>query len=349
MSDVCSLNESANLSLQHRLSRSAWIIATTSLLLFSSANPLKADTPKIWLGALEPQWRQVKGFAPNDWEQLFDKKAPWPIVASHIEAFFVSKRFVRDADEQQLQRVITFLKEQKIKLAMQGTPLVATRECGLGIEGHGPPGDMLEGAERIRSAGGKLDYIAMDEPLYYGSIFKYVDRAGGRVPCDHTIQELAAQTATKIAEVRNIFPSVIIGDIEPFGVEPRLATVWKRNLAEWPDAYSSATGMPLAFMQADNVWARPAWEPDFMAGVEILRSKNVPLGVIYNASPRDPDWLGSAATHFRLIENQMRISPALAVFLSWTDAPARMLPETDPDTMTGLVLQYLRWRKADAR
>ena len=57
----------------------------------------------------------------------------------------------------------TDLRRRNIALAVQGTPLIASAECGLGIEGHGPAHDMLAVALRLRKLGANLDYVVFDE------------------------------------------------------------------------------------------------------------------------------------------------------------------------------------------
>src|SRR5579885_3419526 len=269
-----------------------------------------ANAPQIWMFALEPQWRKVMGYSANDWGNLFDSTAAWPIVASHLQVFEISKRFVVEADEAQLRRVLAFLRIHHIKLALQGTPLTATRTCGLGVEGHGPAHDMQAEASRIRRAGGELSYIAMDEPLFYGRFLKFFAWKGKRKTCDYSISELAAQAAQKISEVRSVFPSVIVGDTEPFGISADYSASWKESLVQWIDEYKSAAGSPLAFLQADVVWRAPTWRADLLAGAEIAMKKSIPFGLIYNASPNDTDWTTVAADHFRTVEHQLGIRPA---------------------------------------
>lgn len=301
-----------------------------------------STAPEIWLSALEPQWRAVLHYPPNDWDELFESDAAWSTVARHVQVFEVSKRFVMEAPPAELARVFGFLRAHNIKLALQGTPLFATQACGLGVEGHGAPHDMKEEAERIRHAGGEVTYIAMDEPLFYGRFLRYFPFRGDRKVCDLSIKEMAAQTAAKIVEVREVFPEVQIGDTEPFGIRADHTDEWNDSLRQWIDAFKISTGKPLAFLQADIVWRDPSAMTDFAAGVGIALQAGIPLGVIYNAAPSAKDWIVEATQNLQKVEKEMNIHPRQAVFQSWTDQPRIILPETDPNSLTGLVREYIR-------
>jgi hypothetical protein len=328
--------------------RRATYLTAALLAVLLPEPPLAGQVnPTIWVSPLDSHWRRTWNFPANDWDELFEPAAPWASVASHVHVFELSKRFVSEADDTEMRRVVTFLKDNKIKLALQGTPLVATQACGLGVEGHGPAADMAQEAARIRSAGGDLAYVSMDEPLFYGRFLRYFKWRGARKTCDYPIKDLAAQTAGKIAQVRAIFPAVVVGDTEPFGIPPSYSAEWNAGLAEWIDAYKSATGQVLSFLQADLVWSTPTWKSDFLEGAAIARSKSIPMGIIYNASPKDRNWTALAASHYRLIEGELKVVPAQAVFKTWTDYPRRMLPESDRSTFSGLVHEYLNWRRLD--
>ena len=324
----------------------AGFVACAGIFLVPQYSNAAADVPapQLWMAPLDPQWRAVWNFPANDWDLLFESTGKWTVVSSRIQVFAVSKRFVLESNDVELRRVMAFLREHHIKLALQGTPLLATEFCGLGVEGHGPAHDMAQEAQRIHDAGGDLSLIAMDEPLFYGRFLRFFEWKGNRKICNYDIATLALQTAQKIAEVRKVFPNVTVGDIEPFGIQAEYVDLWNASLVQWIDAYRSTSGEPLAFIQADVVWRAPNWKRDLLAGKRITENAGIPLGIIYNASPDEADWTHAASDHFHLIEAEMHIEPAQAIFASWTDRPRKMLPETDPTSLTGLVFQYMQWR-----
>jgi hypothetical protein len=311
------------------------------VLVTVSISPLKTEARQIWLTPLDPVWRSIRNWPANDFMELFEDNAPWQQTASVISGFELSKRFVLEAPDHDLLRVITGLRRRNIALAVQGTPLIASAACGLGVEGHGPPHDMLVVAQRLHRAGADLRYVIFDEPLYYGHEF---DGAPGVRPCHAPIGIMAEQAAAKIAELRRIFPGVEVGAVEPFGIPRVDQSVWAADLEEWLKAYALAAGAPLAFLRADVVWGRPNWRAQFEGAVPLLRSLRIPLGVIYNSSPdvtSDQEWTESALRHARLIECDLHVRPDQVVFQSWTDHPRRVLPETQPGTLTHLVAEYI--------
>jgi len=311
------------------------------VLVTVSISPLKTEARQIWLTPLDPVWRSIRNWPANDFMELFEDNAPWQQTASVISGFEISKRFVLEAPDRDLLRVITGLHRRNIALAVQGTPLIASAACGLGVEGHGPPHDMLVVAQRLHRAGADLRYVIFDEPLYYGHEF---DGAPGVRPCHAPIGIMAEQAAAKIAELRRIFPGVEVGAVEPFGIPRVDQSVWAADLEEWLKAYALAAGAPLAFLRADVVWGRPNWRAQFEGAVPLLRYLRIPLGVIYNSSPdvtSDQEWTESALRHARLIECDLHVRPDQVVFQSWTDHPRRVLPETQPGTLTHLVAEYI--------
>jgi hypothetical protein len=288
-----------------------------------------AEARQIWLTPLDPVWRQLHNWPANDFMELFNPKSSWRNTASVINGFELSKRFVLEAADIDLASVINGLHQRNIALGVQGTPVIASAECGLGIEGHGPPHDMLAVAERLQRFGADLRYVVFDEPLYYGHEF---DGAQGIRPCHAPIDVIAEQAAAKMAELRRIFPTVQVGGVEPFGISRIGEHVWAADLEEWLKAYAAAAGTPLAFLRADIVWHHPNWRAQFESAVAILGSLKVPLGVIYNGSPdaaNDTDWTEMALRN----AHRMRIAG---------EAPSGRLPIVDGPTTPSLARDSTR-------
>lgn len=300
--------------------------------------------PQIWIAPLDPLWRQTWHFPPNDWDELFQDHPAWPETLKRVSVFSLSKRFIMEAQPEQLKRVIDFLRDREIKLAIQGTPVLATQTCGLGVEGHGPAGDMAAEAKRIHDLGGTVSYIMLDEPLFYDRFLKFFPWKGDLHPCDYSIEEIAVQAADKIEEVRKIFPSVIVGDIEPFGLPSSFSQQWRDALTEWAGAFQHATGQPFGFLLADVLWKSATWKEQLRSAVDLTGREHLPIGIIYNAARNEPNWTAAAQEHATEVEDGLKIKPDMAVFMSWTDDPRRLLPESDPLTLTGLAYEYIRAR-----
>jgi hypothetical protein len=304
---------------------------------------LPAKATEIWFGASEPVWRVVRQWPANDWMDLFRPGAPWQDAEADVHVLELTKRAVLETSDADLSAVIAALKQHHIRLAVQATPLLASQVCGLGVEGHGPPDDMLQVATRLKRLGAELDYLTMDEPLFYGHLY---EGQGGRRACHSTIAEIAQQTATKMRAVRQIYPAVVIGDDEPVSLPAPYAAEWPTELRDWMDAYHAAMGEKLGFFHADVFWDRPDWRAGLRAAIAVVRQEGVTLGVIYDGTPADQTdaaWVDGAAAHFHAVEGEMHVRPDQAKLQSWMDHPRAMLPEGKPDTMTNLVLRYHTW------
>lgn len=302
--------------------------------------PVHAQQPQIWMGATEPVWRRVHHWPQNDFMQLFKPGARWTKVSSILNVWQVSKRFVLEASRSELSRVIVYLKLHHISLAIQGTPLLGVKGCGLGVEGHGPPDDMRREAERIRKLGGTIKYIANDEPLYYGH--EFLGR-GRSEPCIAPIPVLMEQVAAKLTGVREVFPDVQVGDVEPVGVGYPASNIWLSDIRTWIRAYANTIPGGLAFFRLDVVRQRSTWVTQLGRIIKTLRSEHIPISMIYNGTRKDRSdeaWSRSAAKLYDYVEGQLGITPAQAVFQSWMDRPRRLLPEREPGTLTHLVLEY---------
>ena len=322
------------------------LLAFLAVLLPGAARAAEMRATEIWLGAAEPQWRELRHWQPSDYMGLFDPAAPWPRVAAHLTEVRLTKRFVLTAPDAMLATVVRDLTRRHIGIAMQMDALRATRACGLGVEGYGPKDDAGRAAERVRAAGGVLDAVVMDEPVWFGH---FSEGKQGHVACQGPIPELVQQAAVKIAQVRAVFPAVRIGEVEPVSdkAPPR---DFDEALAQWAAGLRVATGAPLAFLQADVVWPRKGWQEELRAFAGVAAAQHIPLGIIYNGSGPDRSdaaWTAAARQHFMEVEGRLGIVPAIAAFESWTENPVRLLPETREDTQTGLVLAYLRFHRIE--
>lgn len=321
------------------------LLLSVGLLLTSS----RSFGVEVWLSATEPTWRNVRGWPSNDYISLFQEGAPWKRATRTVNVFELSKRFVIEADLQSLDAVLRNIQDRRFLLSVQATPLIASNSCGRGIEGYGPPDDMAKVAAKIQKAGGSLALLRMDEPLWYGH---RATAKKGLTACHDDIEHLASQAAMKIATVREIFPGVAVGDIEPLGVPLTLAKGWEEDIAAWLGAYERAVGEPLAFFHTDVVWLQPSWRAVLPSVADLIRRRGIPFGIIYNGTPLDDSdvaWVESAAAHFREVEGQLRITPDQAILQSWMDRPRALLPEDKRGSMTSLVTAYSEWRSAQDR
>jgi hypothetical protein len=177
----------------------------------------------------------------------------------------------------------------------------------------------------------------MDEPLWFGHNF------AGRNACHASIEDIAADVATKVADIRSVFPAAQVGDIEPVGVPNEH---WLADLESWLAAFRGRSGENLAFVRADILWTR-SWQPQMRELEHLLHRNGIPLQVIYNGDgDTDAEWAAAAARHYVAYETSAASPPDVPVFQNWTPHPSRVLPETDTDTLTGIAWQYIKWRES---
>jgi hypothetical protein len=58
----------------------------------------------------------------------------------------------------------------------------------------------------------------------------------------------------------------------------------------------------------------------------------------------DEEWVTTAERNAEMIEGKLMVKPEQVAFQSWNDRPRRLLPETEPGTMTNLIFRYVYGR-----
>ena len=290
--------------------------------------------PEIWVTATSqpikilPRWTGVR----TDAADQFKPDAAWSTVAAHTSVAKLIAGNIENTQQADLKAVIDEVRRRHMALALEIGPLVRTPACGPPTESYGRAGETEAILQRIRGAGGELDYVAMDEPFYYG----HVDPGGCWLPS----AEIARQVAASITSMRKIFPNLKVGDIEVVGADrTRVA-----ELGQWADDYRAASGERLAVLHADVAWSELAMRnlPSLAAG---LHHRQVPFGIIYDGDAdvgSDVAWTRSAFDQIAEIETVLGVHPDAAIFQTWTRYPTRVLPEATPGTLTNLALDYLK-------
>lgn len=277
-----------------------------------------------------------------DFMKLFERAAPWGNAASHVKVFKLYPQFLDNASDANLKAVIDGLRQRNIKLAIEygllnpNDPDVCggiSSQCWM-IEGFG--GDTLAKAlTRLKSLGGELDYVAMDEPLWFGA----VSTQSGAPRA--SITALAQNVAKQVATVHKIFPNAQVGDIEPV-LGAGGPSSWNQQIIQWASAFRRVVGQPLAFLHTDVAWEGTGSREQLDALHGLLHAEGVPFGIIYNGNFGDGavEWTQFAEQRFSSIESNPNSVPDHAVLQSWNPEPLYALPETQPGTMTYLVNRY---------
>lgn len=290
--------------------------------------------PLYWFGPLPPlpvvDGRPFTG--SDDFMQLFKTDAPWEAAARQIQVFKLYGEWVGNhPGDAQLQQAIRDLNRRGMAIAIETGPLDPDG-CGVGIEGFSTINSALQNARAIKSAGGTLHFIALDEPYYYGHFYD------GPNACHWTAEKIAQEVDEFIKAVRNIFPDVIVGDTEPLA-----GPAGAKEYQEWLDTFYRVNGYHLAFLHMDIDWSRTKW-PDEVKAIQEHGSRiGVPIGIIYNGNASDKtdeDFLSATGERVKRLELATGVQPDHVIFQSWNDKPDQALPETEPFTFTGFINQY---------
>ncbi len=215
---------------------------------------------------------------------------------------------------------------------MEAGPLDPPPECGNGIEGFAGTDEGTLIANRIIEAGGRIDLIALDEPLYFASIYT------GEQACDWDPARVATEVGEFIGLMRGFFPDIVIGDIEPTPGPTTAGTY-----TTWLETFREVNGYDLAFLHLDIDWSRDEWPATAFEIVDFGEGFGVPVGIIFTGNHSDPGddiWLAIAGERVKEYQEAAGVVPPHVVFQSWTDHPDRALPETEAWTFTNLLLTY---------
>lgn len=305
------------------------------LALMSYSHVSKAQ--EIWLS---PK------FGPNgaaDFMDLFKTTAPWQQVASHVNTFGISVEVMGEAPESDLRRLFADIRRRHIGLGLDMLPLSGpdrdgTPQCGYHVEGYSAATETLRLAQRIKSLGGQPQSYGMDEPLLYGHYYT------GPNACRSSIEDVARNAAIRVQQARSIFPDVAVGDAEPIQAFPD--ATWQSDTERWLDAFRAATGGPLAFFAVDIGWGSPTWKTRIPILANLLHRRGIRLVVIYNGDDNarsDDAWAKQIATHYTDFEKSISTRPDVICFSTWVSHPTHVLPESDPQSFTGIINRYLTW------
>lgn len=313
--------------------RSSGLLLLVCYLLACCFLSRSAHAQSIWLA---PRYG-AQGAV--DFMDLFRPDAPWKRAASHVKAFEFSVRLQTLGSDSELSQIMADLRRRRIDLVLDMLPNPGGKEvCGHNVESYSSPGQSLVLAKKIKSLGGEPGFYHMDEPLFYGHVYD------GQNACHSSIAQIARDVAITIRQIRTIFPAAKIGDVEPIMGFPE--ATWRDDIEQWIEAYQRATGERLASFCVDITWNAP-WQHRMQQLEALLKAKGIELHVIYNGNGNDrsdEEWVAHAVQHFQEFESTVARVPDVVQFMSWVAHPTRVLPESDPRTMTGLVDRYLDWK-----
>jgi hypothetical protein len=303
--------------------------ATPSASVVPSLAPTQVPSELVWL---------APNFGSKDYTALFSMPENWSIARAKINVFKFYLDNVLDnpcqiCGDNTLQAFVRVDAFRKLSQWGVATAIevgaVKEWDCTGDEEFHNA--DVA--IQNVQQNGGKVDLLAMDEPLIGGQLV-----VNGRT-CQLTPEQTAAATAHFVELVRASYPDLIVGDIEPY---PYFSI---DQLEAWIAALEQRGAAP-AFFHLDVDLERVRVEnQDVSAALQTLRhfcaQQGIPFGVIFTSN-----WTaaGSNSAYFDSTMEWIRTvkaaigTPQQMIFQSWQGpAPSGAheipvnLPQNDPD------------------
>ncbi len=262
---------------------------------------------------------------------VFAPDADWNEAASHLQVFKLYGGWAETGPFSELEQAVQGIRQRGLGLAIEHSPLFPNDTCGESIEGFAGPG-FLKAVQRVKDAGGTLNYIALDEPYYWAHFYE------GDQACQWSTEKIATDVGDMILKAQEIFPDLIVGDIEPV-TGPADAAAYK----VWLETFRAVNGFDLAFLHLDLDWSNTNWPGESLQMEAYGRELGIPIGIIYIGNSFEQDnatWLATAGERVKRYELEAGGQPDHIIFQSWNDKPDHVLPESDPTAYTWFVKTY---------
>jgi hypothetical protein len=334
------------------MKRQKLIPRLSALALALSAVATPALAADVWLIGVDPVTQKARHVTePADYMGLFQLDAPWEKAASRLAVFKFGTRFVLQSDDAELKMVIDDLKRRHIAFAVELGVLEnhGPSSCGFGVEGYGRPDTVESVAKRVKALGGQIDYVAMDEPVWFGHVVDRLAKTAG-TGCRYGVPEVADMAAAKIAVLRRYFPDIKIGDIEPITARAPGGPQYVEDVLAFESLLRRKTGVAPAFVHVDMAWTFQGWQPLLATLAIRVRASGARFGIICDGDPTaggNEAWVAQALQRCRQVAADPRTRPDDFIAQSWEPLPTRMLPETDPGAMTFEALRLETMARGD--
>jgi hypothetical protein len=114
------------------------------------------------------------------------------------------------------------MQRRHIPVAVEIGMVPAGTDCG-GGEGYANPGMVDRVGAHLQRLGLRLDYMAMDEPVWMAHERSWGRSFKGLPDCQYTLDAVAQGVAQNVAAMRRYYPAVRVGEIEVVGtrLDPR--------------------------------------------------------------------------------------------------------------------------------
>lgn len=305
--------------------------------------------PEVWMCHKDPL-------------QLLENPAQWAFVLRHISGIKIYIGTLRNAPDDKLRALAKLLRENKIQVAV---------ECGgtLGFarmddrNGEDSARRELARFNRFYRAGGKIDYLDLDGPVRR---LLYAKRKDGKRFT--SIDKAADQLMIYMTKVNEAHPKIrffLLTNFPNWGyrnVVSYHARGPKRQ--DWGDydkivravlRKAKAAGRKFAGVTVDNPYEyaigehfsvklkdprKVDWIKRIRDYEDFARSRGLEFNFIANSEQGGKtSGVAFAERTLKMIDAYVKAGgkPTRYIIQSWYPHPTRVVPETRPDTMTGLV------------
>jgi hypothetical protein len=311
--------------------RRVWMVPACLLALGSVLRAQEsAPKPEVWM--MPPAAQDGRSL-----RELFAKPEEWRETRAKVDVLgyadhLLHKQFTDD----ELRAWLPLIGKWGLKLGLE---VGAVKEWGK--TGQGTFDAQRPMWDRFQALGGRIHALAMDEPLC-------CVRNALKKPDEYAVEE----TARFVALVRQHYPEVRIGDVEPY------PSVSLDDLLAWLDALQARLKKlnvrGLDFFRVDVDWVhfiqgpRGSWR-EVKKLEEACRARGIPFSLIYWAADYphlqrlgladDASWYVSILRQgqdYALVGGR----PDEYVIESWVGAPSAAVPEKDEWTFTRSVRDF---------
>lgn len=322
----------------------------------SGAEPPATDPPPTEEPTPRPTAvpEEIVWYGPNmgstDFAALFDRPAAWTEARSRVDVF---KFYIQNVLDNPCaicgdNTLIPFLEVdafRQLETWGLGTAVEAGTVKEWGCTGDQGFRNVDLAVRNIEAGGGKVSFLAMDEPLLGGQ--HVID---GRT-CDLSVDEIAAGVANFVEQMETAHPEVVIGDIEPY---PHYSV---EELKAWIVALEEHGVVPAFFHLDVDIHRTRVEGQDVAADLAELQGfvegRGVAFGVIFISNWREA---GSNRAYYQSTMGWVeRVEAAIgrpdhAIFQSWQgpapsgahEIPSNLPPAEGPDySHTRLILDGL--------
>ncbi len=309
-----------------------------------------ANTNLNWFTSIDPYGGYGSG-RPGavDYMDLFQAGSDWQNSLKQINVLKVYAQLLENGPDQQLRQIFSFLKDNHIALAVEFGAFTSPGNCGINVEGTGGQSLAAQISARVQQLGGQIDFVAMDEPVYYEH-YNTTSTPSPWNSCQMPFAALAQNLVQTASVFRQYFPAIIIGDIEPFSQMPS-STSWASDYGQFADAFKAANnGAPLGFAHDDAAVESTAWQQRIGGLQSLLAQRKIAYGLIRNGNgSSDATWVQSALDRINIYNSLNLPAPAHNIFQSWDPYPTHDLSETSPTALTYVANSFFQMQGSYAQ